>query len=549
MTADFVTYAIHALAGVALLIFLGFRARTYLLFFQQEEYDAPRFLRWVVRMGAADVVFSALMLISAFAVWGFRGDPRILWLIISVLAALAAWRAVRLNARAKKPLVMTSRATRIWRLDMILTTITGLALYLPARQAGALSVALWVLLLVHLAPLMLILANLLLSPAERAVKGRYRKEAEEIFEKLAPKTIGITGSYGKTSVKHLLAHILSGASPTLATPGSVNTEMGITRIIREELESRHKFFVVEMGAYGPGSIHRLCRLTPPDLAIISSVGKAHLERFGDVETTFHAKFELAAAAIAKGGKVVANVDGIPGDLLGDWLAADRAHFILCGTPGGGVDLDWRLEEARQTPEGLALRIRGPEEARWPEEALTVPIYGLHQASNILLSIAAASELGIGAEMIVGALKMMPQIRHRLEVIRGAHGPTIIDDAYNSNPVGFEAAVRLLNELATTGARRVVITPGMVELGADHDDEHYRLGELAGPLADVFLVVGPERIEAFVDGANITRRDGSQLILFETQAKAEAWYKAHGKPTDVVLFENNLPDLYEADFVL
>lgn len=549
MTADFVTYAIHGLAGVTLLTFLGLRARTYLMFFQQEEYDAPRFLRWVVRMGAADVVFSALLLTSAFIVWGLRGDSRILWLAIAVLAALSAWRVVRLNGRAKKPLVMTSRAMRIWRLGMILTTIVTLALYLPAGQVGPLSVALWMLLLVHLSPLMVVLADLLLSPAERAVKGRYRKEAEEVLAKLAPKTVGITGSYGKTSAKHLLGHILSGASPTLATPGSVNTEMGITRIIREELESRHKFFVVEMGAYGPGSIHRLCQLTPPDLAMITSVGKAHLERFGDVETTFHAKFELAAAAIAKGGKVVVNVDGVPGELLAGWLAADRAHFILCGTPGGAADLDWRLEEARQTPEGLALTIRGPAEAGWPAEPLTVPLFGLHQATNILVSIAAASELGIEAEMIVGALKMMPQIRHRLEVIRGAHGPTIIDDAYNSNPVGFEAAMKLLDLLAKTGERRVVITPGMVELGSDHDEEHQRLGEFAGPLADIFLVVGPERIEAFVDGANITRRDGSQLLLFETQAKAEAWYKEHGKPTDVVLFENNLPDLYEADFVL
>src|SRR5206468_12245453 len=132
--------------------------------------------------------------------------------------------------------------------------------------------------------------------------------AHSKLQRLNPVVIGVTGSYGKTSVKHILGHVLETAGPTLITPGSVNTAMGIARVIRERLQPHHRYLVVEMGAYGIGSIRRLCALTPPRLGIISAIGKAHYERFKSLDAVAQAKFELAEAAAGNGGSVVAAAD-------------------------------------------------------------------------------------------------------------------------------------------------------------------------------------------------------------------------------------------------
>src|SRR5206468_4274303 len=132
--------------------------------------------------------------------------------------------------------------------------------------------------------------------------------AHSKLQRLNPVVIGVTGSYGKTSVKHILGHVLETAGPTLITPGSVNTAMGIARVIRERLAPHHRYFVVEMGAYGIGSISRLCALTPPKIGIISAIGKAHYERFRSLEAVARAKFELAEAVRDNAGTIIIAAD-------------------------------------------------------------------------------------------------------------------------------------------------------------------------------------------------------------------------------------------------
>jgi uncharacterized membrane protein len=294
---------------IALIGFVVFAARrllTYLHIFQQEEYDGPRFLRWLVHSGAFDrrlslaiIVVSAAQLIAAKYVpdWLF---PALIGTVC--LGAAAIERDPRKDA--KKALAMTARAKRIYG--------GGLALLVAIGVAAALTtdiVLVW-LLPVQLVPVALAGATLLLAPSEARVQRRYWREAHAILQRIDPMVIAVTGSYGKTSVKHILGHVLETAAPTLITPGSVNTAMGIARIIREQLRPHHRYLVVEMGAYGIGSIARLCALTPPKLGIITAIGKAHYERFKTLDAVARAKFELAAAvcrgASRRGG------DGRPG---------------------------------------------------------------------------------------------------------------------------------------------------------------------------------------------------------------------------------------------
>lgn len=528
-------WIIFGLFGAGIMVFAWQRSLLMLQYFQQEEYDPRRFLAWWRDKQAYDKRATAAFLIAGLLLW-LAGQQGLLPYAAAIPAPVfGAWISWQDRKKAKKPLVATQRAQRILALGLVLWLIlpAGLAYAQPGLVPGAVIT----LLAFQAPPFILLLANGLLAPFERRVKNRYLTEAKEKLAALDPKIIAITGSYGKTSTKHILGHILSAAAPTLMTPGSVNTEMGITRIIREKLEPRHAWFIAEMGAYGPGSIARLCRLAPPDMGLITGVGVAHYERFKSLDTVFETKFELAEAVRANGGKTLVNVQGIPEELQGRLAGQDAIIRV-----GGTGDRKYALTSHTETPEGLSLTIEG--ESLDEPLALKAPVWGAHQAWNILLAVAAALELGVGAGTIRAALANLPQTRHRLEVIRQGAGPTIIDDAYNSNPAGFRAALDTLDILGGQGGgKRILITPGMAELGARHADEHRSIGRYAAAKTDIVLAVTPGRIPSFLEG--LREADTPPAIhTFATQAGAENWARAHAGADDVILFENNLPDLYE-----
>jgi UDP-N-acetylmuramoyl-tripeptide--D-alanyl-D-alanine ligase len=545
-----------------LMVFYWLRGKAYLMFLQQEEYDSPRFLVWWGQARAYDR-WGSLIAISGIATTllvspNVHGPVTLLlyisfWAIAPIVGGLVS---LGIRKRAKKSLVMTVRAKRIFFAYLVIALVlTEVAVKLLMRLEYLLpGITVWfigLIVLLQLPPFLLVLANWLLKPYESRVRRKYRMAAVAKFKALRPMVIGITGSYGKTSTKHFLAHILSSAEATLTTPGSVNTEMGIVRVIREHLEPRDKYFIVEMGAYGVGSIARLCALTPPKLGIITGVGMAHYERFQSLDNVMAAKFELAEAVHATGGKTIVNAGAIPAGLLTARQSGPE-ELLLCGHPaeqGEGPAPAIALTRVEETQRGLemTLVVNGPASTEEGSEefTLTAPVWGTHQAENIMLAVAAALELGFPMETIQAALRTLKQVRHRLEVTRSKTGPWVIDDAYNSNPVGFAAALQTLNTLARDGGRRVLITPGMVELGAEHDRQHKELGWEAGRVTDLALVVTPGRIPTFIEGFKESMAEWAELKCFATQQQAEDWYKANTNPKDVVLFENNLPDLFEA----
>ncbi|MCB1840817.1 MAG: UDP-N-acetylmuramoyl-tripeptide--D-alanyl-D-alanine ligase, partial [Alphaproteobacteria bacterium] len=216
---------------------------------------------------------------------------------------------------------------------------------------------------------MLVLSNILNQPYEKAVQKKFYDEAVAKLDEIKPRIIGITGSYGKTSVKHILGHILKASAPTLITPGSVNTVMGITRIIREQMEPNTKYFVVEMGAYGPGSIARLCALTPPDAAIIIAIGQAHYERFKTLDTVAAAKFELAQDTLSRGGHVTAHEQTLGFEASRKIYEAHNDHFTIVGEAAAS---DLVISSVTQTKDGLVVAIQW----KGQDYTLTAPLYGV-----------------------------------------------------------------------------------------------------------------------------------------------------------------------------
>jgi UDP-N-acetylmuramoyl-tripeptide--D-alanyl-D-alanine ligase len=518
-----------ALAGFAVLALR--RLLTYLHLFQQEEYDNRRFLVWLVRDRAFDQRLSFALFVAWLLQLMLPGVPGWGPGALAGAAALAV-AAFEPDPRktAKKRLVLTARATRIYCLALALLLVVAAA---AAWLTGP--VVVWIA-PVQLVPLGLVAANLLLAPAEAKTQRRYWDEAQTTLRRVGPMVVAITGSYGKTSVKHMLGHVLETAAPTLITPGSVNTAMGIARVIRERLQPHHRYFVVEMGAYGPGSIRRLCELTPPKMGIVTAIGMAHYERFKSLETVAEAKFEIAEAAAAQGGDVIAAADVLRFAAPQRFAAAHPDRFLAVGAEDGA---GCAVTAMHQDVDGIAVTVA------WQGRAyeLRAPLFGLQQGKNLALVFAAACRLGLAPEDVVASLRSTPQIAHRLEVKREANGATLIDDAYNSNPVGFAAALEVLDLLRRPGGRRILVTPGMVELGAAHDDEHRRIGRLAAHHVDVLVAVAPHRVaplaESFKEAA-----PAAEIVSCPGFAEAQAWMARNVAAGDVVLLENDLPDLLE-----
>jgi UDP-N-acetylmuramoyl-tripeptide--D-alanyl-D-alanine ligase len=513
--------------------FLGFavaRGLRYMLFFQQDEYDGKRFFRWMREHRVFDIKLSIVLLVlGVLAFLPFVGE------IARIAAGFAllgfAYVDLRESRAAKKKLAMTSRVKRI--------VLAATALFAVVALLGLLFGAhpwFWVV-AVQAVPVLLVVANRLLDPYEKQIQARFRREAEQKLARIHPKIVGITGSFGKTSVKHILGHILQLTSRSAYTPGSVNTVMGIVRIIREKLDDDTQTFIVEMGAYGPGSINRLCQLTPPDFGVITAIGEAHYERFKGLDTVARAKFELAEHVLARGGQMVVDEQVLSQPYAKAFVETHRQHFIISGESEG---VDVRLLSAIPTRQGMDVTIASGGKTT----SFSVPLFGPVHGRNITTAFASAKALGLSEETIATALRSTAPIQHRLEVKREPSGARLIDDAYNSNPSGFKAALDVLNQVVDAGGRRILITPGMVELGAKHDEAHAELGAYAALRTDLVIAVGSARIPTFLHA--LRSATPAPLILeMGSFAEARQWLSSNLKPTDVVLIENDLPDVYGA----
>jgi UDP-N-acetylmuramoyl-tripeptide--D-alanyl-D-alanine ligase len=542
---------ILAVIGAAL-VWLGWMTRAGLMgarMYQIEEYEGQRLLAWgrqrawfaptAILAGAGLALVIGIAGLVAPVDW-LRVVAGLAWLA-GAGVALALWRPLP----AKKPLVYTPRMRRILGVSAALGVSVAalLALALLALPAGV--ALLGGVVILAASPLLvlslLITANWLLKPVEAQIQAGFVARARAKYTRLAPLTIAVAGSYGKTSSKHILATLLQPAMETLPTPKSYNTLMGVTRTINEYLQPRHRAFIVEMDAYGLGEIAAMCRLVDPTLAIITSVGPQHLERFGTVERIGDAMYELIAALPAGAPAIIYGGEALSARLA-DRAAQAGYRVIRYGAEGedaGPLDV-------------IASDISVDERAtrftwRWPAEGLeqrvAIPLLGQHNVLNVSAAIAAIHVLGLPVvEAARDALRLEPT-PHRLQLMPSTGGMTIIDDSYNANPVGVRNGLEVLRQMR--GRHKILVTPGLVELGAVEEAENRRFGERAAAVCDEVILVGARQTLPIAEGLRAGGLADEHTHVVETMDEVTVTLARIAGPGDVALFANDLPDTYLA----
>ena len=463
----------------------GVLLRYYLSMFQQNSYRPERFLRWL------------------------RSDP--------------------LPHPLRKEKVKFRFTLRMLRLTVV-TALLMLGLGALLRPWGAVACVL-------LTPALMLLANLLLSPVEKAV-GRwyYNDAAKRLASMPGLIIIGVTGSYGKTSTKNYLYRLLSEKYNVLMTPGNFNTTLGVVRTIREQLQPFHQVFIVEMGAKQRGDIAEICRLVHPRIGVVTAVGDMHLETFGSRENVQKTKFELVEALPADGLAVIneesegiSTYESVPThcELLRYGIEAPRA--------------DVRAQDLSYSRSGMSFTLSGPEPVG--EIQLSTHLLGECNALNLAAAVIVARRLGVSAKQCALAVSKLQPVEHRLSIARRG-SLTVLDDAYNSNPEGAAMALSVLGAMdLPAGARRIVVTPGFVELGQRQEAECRRLGWRAAAHCDLLVIVNKYNRQASMDGALEGGMDESRIICADTLAQAVALMQPFATPGSVVRYENDLPDTF------
>jgi UDP-N-acetylmuramoyl-tripeptide--D-alanyl-D-alanine ligase len=360
-----------------------------------------------------------------------------------------------------------------------------------------------------------------------------------------PTVIGITGSYGKTSTKTYLAHILNGRFRAYPTPKSYNTLMGVCLAINNDLAEDHSidYFIAEMGAYIPGEIQEICDLTHPRIAIVTEVGPQHLERFGTLENTASAKYEIIKA--------------LPHDGLGvfNWDNPYVRDMYQRGYPDNRIAVSKEVASANAPANGPRFIASNITESLTQTSftvtdvhtgtaaEFTTLLLGQHNVTNLLLATAVAVHEGMTLPEVAWRVRDLQPAEARLVRQTTAAGITIINDAYSANPVGAEQALRVLG--MHTSGKRLLITPGMIELGPLMEQENHKLGQIAAQHATDVILVGPQQTEPVKQGLIAAGFPADKLRVVDTLAESVKWYETHLAAGDTVLFLNDLPDTYSS----
>lgn len=524
-----VIWIIYTAVSLAAIIFLSLREFHML---QLNGYKTPEHSRWM-KKNFRRYIFPLVLLIVQFGLIPLTGGGRTALLITLCAMDLFIILANKPGKKFKKPLVYTARVKRM------MTTFFILVALIIAGSSFFWSLDLkkpWIYLFtgsaLYLTPILVPLSNLINKPIEKVVQNWYINDAKKKLGSMPSlHTVGITGSYGKTSMKFYLSELLSSKYETLKTPESFNTPMGVTITVRRDLKPTHEYFICEMGARRVHEIKELCGIAHPNDGIITSVGPQHLETFRSIENVVNTKFELADSVQAAGGKIYLNGDN---ELIRA-KAPQYKNTVLYGLSEGN---DWRAADISVSDRGTEFTVIPPS---GDPVRFSMKLLGEHNVQNVLGAIAYAAGTGIPLEKLVLPVKRIAAVPHRLQLLDKGNGLTFIDDAYNSNPSGCRAA---LNVLGLFDACRILVTPGMVELGAKQEELNYEFGQEAAKSCDYIVLVGKAQTVPIFNGIRDAGFDMERVYVAD--GLGEALDKVRAYSTDkkkVVLLENDLPDNY------
>lgn len=518
-------------------------SRGLIHYFQLESYQFPGYWRtlkrnWRGALAPGLLMTAAWLLTSAAASLinetCMNGEPApILFIAWGLLLAGAGWavRSLTMVRNAKKALNFTPRIKRLYTVCFLVF----LGVWVLLEALGGITVlrrpSMYLRLLFPMfLPLLTALGGLLAWPVEKLISELYFRDAQRVLDRHPDLIrIGITGSYGKTSVKFILETILQERFRVLVTPASFNTPMGVTKIIRTKLEPGHQVFVAEMGARHVGDIREMCRLVHPKLGVLTSVGPQHLDTFKTIERIRDTKYELMDAVPADGCCFFPDDGSICRELYDRTVGKKK-----CLAGGRSAQRDLWVEDLRVSASGSSFTLCSREGS----VPCTTRLLGSLNIQNILLAATVASYLGMDLNAVANGIRRLQPVEHRLQLMPNRGGLTIIDDAFNSNPRGAEAALEVLKQFP---GRRIVITPGMVELGEKEKEYNHALGVKMADCVDEAILVGPRHTQPILEG--LREKGFEHVRQVKDLNEATALLARIGRAGDTVLFENDLPDNY------
>ncbi len=494
---------------------------------QQNSYRNERYIKWF-KLNKEAQTLPRLMALLAGVIALFTNA----WYVTLILSLVLIFGAVtELRKKFKKPLVFTKRVGRLYFAELFVVLAILAVVGICAKSLNI--VAALGTFVIGLSYLFTMSVNWMMKPVENHINNGFVKDAKRMLKQMPNMTIvGITGSYGKTSTKHYLNRILSEKYSVLMTPGSFNTPMGVVRTVREMMQPYNDLFIVEMGAKNVGDIKEICDIVNPQLGIVTAVGAQHLESFKTIENVQRTKFELVDALPENGFAVVNN------DFL--YVANREVSNVECVRYSVGDENpgNYRAVNITYSASGTSFTVEGNGKSI----DLTTKLVGECNISNLMAAVIVAMKLDVPEQKIKYAVSKIEQVEHRLNVKRTASGITIIDDAFNSNPDGSRMALDVLAGMSS--GKRIVITPGMIELGEKQEYYNEKFGEHIAETCDVAIIVGQYNRESIVKGMKNKGMTDDKIRLANSFAEAQQMMLGFAKAGDIVLYENDLPDTFK-----
>ena len=538
--ADWLTFwlvvVVSAVNGV-MLILAGYK---FLQVLQLSNYKISGYFAWIKhdkgaywgRLLILSFLSSACLLITNVLLGDFFIYKIMEWLgLLFYLLFTTIFVINRFQAPVKTPLRYTHRMNRLIVVTFILIFFSTLFLlnfttiYIPYFKYGAVGLT------PVLLPIFIMLAFYITWPYEKIKTNIYIKKARKKLDEMPDLIkIGITGSFGKTSVKNILATILAEKFSVCASPYSYNTTLGITKTINENLKPTNQVLICEMGARFKGDIKEICDLVKPNIGILTGIGNQHLATFKTQENLIATKLELFDAVKSKGTMFV-NVDANLTKQVADKLTGKVVKASLTN-PSGALT----VKDILVTTEGCQFVLATRNE----EQKVKTGLLGEHNISNILLCTEVALSLGLTIKEIANGIKKLTPVAHRLALFPSANSLIIIDDAYNGSVEGANVA---LNVLSKFEGQKFVITPGLVELGKEQFNSNFNFGKSLAGVADYVIISGISNYEAIKSGLLYSKFDESKILRAGSNKQAVELMNNLAKAGDVVLFENDLPDNY------
>lgn len=526
---------------LSLLFACFFKTKRSLHMLQQNLYNENnRYIKWIFKNYKQFIDLDIILILIAFAGALVFYDIEIVCTIgmlgIILTSVLLGYKWIKKiqNDQNKKPLVVTARIKRLICTIIILYFIPlCLMSYYMVDKEFFWQMLFVITFMVYFNVFVVYLANIINFPIEKLVYLYYKSKAQGKLKRMTGlKIIGITGSYGKTSSKNILSDILNIKYNALPTPRNLNTFNGLIMTVNNHMDKFTDIFIAEMGAYVKGEIKGLCKLIKPKYGILTRIGTAHLESFGSEENIISGKFELIESLPSDGFAVLNGDDPkqvnykLKNKVKTIWIGIDnkdvdvRATNIKCSSKGTSFDVEFKDSDKKYSFETKLL--------------------GDHNVYNILAGIACGVEFGIEVEELMAAVKAVRPVEHRLE-LKKLGSFYQIDDAYNSNPVGAENACKVLGMMP---GLKVVVTPGMIELGAKEKEYNKKFGEQIAEVADYAVLIGEKRTKPIMEGLLDKGFDKEKIIVFNDVRDAYPFIGSlTGKKDVYALFENDLPDTY------